>query len=110
MLSGILYLLLIEPVPVKGSSMEPTYQDGDYVLFEKVSVYLGRIYPGDVVALRYPLDQTTRLVKRVEKIESDKFFVVGDNLDESSDSREWGPVERSFLIGKALLHYQTSNR
>jgi len=101
----IAYLAFFEPIPVKGSSMEPTYVDGDYVLFEKVSVYLNRVQPGDVIAFHYPLDPSIRLVKRVEVVEDGRFFVVGDNAAESSDSREWGPVDRSLLIGKAIWKY-----
>lgn len=29
----------------------------------------------------------------------DEYFVLGDNLPDSSDSRYWGPVKRSWLIG-----------
>ncbi|TSC66374.1 MAG: signal peptidase I [Candidatus Berkelbacteria bacterium Gr01-1014_85] len=32
----------------------------------------------------------------------DEYFLVGDNRENSSDSRIYGPVERRFLIGRAL--------
>ncbi len=37
------------------------------------------------------------------KVEEDSVFVMGDNRDNSSDSRSWGEVPMSYVIGKAMF-------
>jgi signal peptidase I len=42
-------------------------------------------------------------------VPSDFYFVMGDNRSYSSDSREWGPINKSSIVGKAWLRYWPIN-
>ena len=43
-------------------------------------------------------------------VPEESYFVSGDNRPRSSDSREWGTIERSSIIGKSQLRYWPPDR
>lgn len=76
--------------------MLPTYRDGALVLVSN----LIRPRVGSVVVAKLASEE---VIKRVRSItEAGKFYLVGDNHAESVDSREYGPVRRSDIIGVVL--------
>ena len=39
-----------------------------------------------------------------------EYYMMGDNRGESADSREWGPVPKKWIIGKAFMTYWPPGR
>jgi len=42
-------------------------------------------------------------VSKPYPIPADSYFVMGDNRDNSADSRVWGPVPRDLVVGRAMF-------
>jgi signal peptidase I len=53
------------------------------------------------------LDSTCGIcnLRRPITIPEDHYFMMGDNRGASADSREWGPVPKKWVIGKAFMTY-----
>ncbi|MEK9161506.1 MAG: signal peptidase I [Patescibacteria group bacterium] len=113
-----------QPFLVSGASMEPTYNNGDYLIVDEASYLLNDPKKDDVIIFRYPKDPKVFFIKRIIglpneeilingkdiKLKDDEYFVMGDNRDFSSDSRIWGPVPRKLIIGRSFLRLWPLNK
>ncbi len=90
---------LYKPVFIRrvvGQSMSPKLPAGSLLLATQLFRVL---HPGEVVIIEHDGKQK---VKRIERIEDNKLFVVGDNLEFSNDSRQFGWLEIDQIIAKVI--------
>ena len=102
-------------VIVRGPSMMPTLLPADLLLFDRLAYLRDRPATGDIVLVRHPVQAKLRLVKRLAGVPGDaagdrtllrgEYWVLGDNQAMSTDSREFGPVRRRDLLGRAWIRY-----
>jgi len=76
-------------VAVRGPSMSPVLRDSDVVLARFGAV----ARPGDVVLVRWQARPGQLSVKRAAYRRDSGWWVLGDNLDGSTDSRTLGPAQ-----------------
>ncbi len=95
---------LFKILKVSGRSLEPDFQDGDFVVVSKIPFAFRSARRGDVVAFRMPPYGT--LIKRVEYLTpAGELFVLG-NHPASVDSIQFGPVRQQDVLGKVIRHIQ----
>lgn len=112
---------IFEGLSVKGQSMTPTIASGDLVFMNKFSYYFQEPEKGDIVAFIVP-EGSTKLLKRIEAtpqtakdsqnpllvegkpitLNPDQVYVLGDNLDNSRDSRAFGPIPTKSIESKVF--------
>lgn len=149
----VIYLFIIQPHEVKGSSMEPSFSNNQYIITDKLSYRFGEPKRGDVVIFKAPTNPEVDYIKRIiglpgESVKildgkvyvneqilnegyleditllfprgfledgqaitvpANHYFVMGDNRPHSSDSREFGPIDRKLIVGKAVFRYWPVN-
>ena len=145
-LTALIFLgvrVLVQNYKVEGFSMEPTLNDGQYLLINKIGTHFHQPERGDIIVFEYPLDTSKSFVKRVIGVPGDtvqispahqtivdghvlnepyikaqavsiyppttvppgEYFVMGDNRNNSSDSRSWGMLPAKDVIGEAWVSY-----
>jgi signal peptidase I len=58
-------MYLITPFFVRGQSMEPNFEDGDYLIIDKLSFRISEPKRGDIVVFKAPLDPKSFYIKRI---------------------------------------------
>lgn len=58
-------LFIFQPFFVKGQSMEPNFENGDYLFVDELSYRFNDPQRGDVVVFKYPNDVSQRYIKRI---------------------------------------------
>ena len=81
---------------VIGASMAPKLRPGQLVIATQV---FRKLRPGQVVIVER---ENKEFIKRIERIENNQLFVIGDNLPASTDSRHFGWLNREAVKAKVL--------
>jgi nickel-type superoxide dismutase maturation protease len=97
---------LVRRLVVEGDSMRPTLLPGDRV----VAVGWRRPRARELVASLDPRDAERVLVKRAVAVDGDGVIVAGDNPEQSTDSRHFGPVPWALVIGRVVYRYAPGDR
>ena len=105
---------IVLPTKIIGASMEPTLDDGSYVLVNKLDKRLDK---GDIVILHHGILDGEYLVKRVIAIENDyleitegKVYINGVKIEEPYVKEEWYHGSYSGVIPEAHIFVMGDNR
>jgi nickel-type superoxide dismutase maturation protease len=93
---------IVRLITVEGPSMRPALEPGDRLVVLPLPLRVGA-----VVALEH---DGRVLVKRVVAVGEDGVVVHGYDAAASTDSRDFGPVPRSAILGRAIYRYAPRER
>jgi signal peptidase I len=126
MLFGLLFIVAgiatsrpLRRYKVEGRSMLQAFKPGDRLIVERVTYRFRPPRIGEVVVLQQPGSNGRLDLKRIaagpgaevtvrgatDFLGRDEWYVLGDNLDESTDSRDLGPIRTGDIVGRVWFRY-----
>ncbi|CAF0925758.1 unnamed protein product [Brachionus calyciflorus] len=116
---GTNYVIPVGFVVCKGESMEPTINNNDVLITEKVSIRRQHLKNNDIIVFKHPFKSNKTVCKRVfvegyeeyddMEYEDEPYVSVvnvnvrGDNENNSHDSRDYGPIPYGLIESRAVL-------
>ena len=107
----VIAFLIAKRIVVRGRSMIPAFSPGERVLFDRLAYSIDDPLVGDIVLARHPARPGVRMIKRVAEVgDENEYVLLGDNAEESTDSRTLGPFRRKDIVGRAWVVYWPADR
>ena len=91
---------------VTGKSMQPLLEPGEEILINPNAYLQSLPQVNDIVVVAHPHKPNLKIVKRIVEIrKNNTYFIQGDNLRQSTDSRSFGTVTFNLIRGKVTNRF-----
>lgn len=88
---------IFQPFIVKGESMVPNFHSGDYLIVDELSYRIGNPKRGDVVVLKFPLDNSQHFIKRVIGLPGETIDIEDGKITISKEGKSLNLDEAKYL-------------
>ncbi len=96
-------IYIAQPFIVSGSSMDPTFKDGEYLIIDEISYRFENPDRGDVIVFRYPQDTTKFFIKRIIGLPGETVNIK----DSTITIEEANGTSTSFTLDESYLSHPT---
>lgn len=71
---------IVQPFIVRGASMEPNFEDREYLVIDELSFYFRSPERGEVVVFRYPRDPRQFFIKRIVALPGEQIQITNGKI------------------------------
>jgi signal peptidase I len=93
-------LFVAQPFIVSGASMEPTFDNGQYLIVDELSYRLENPQRGDVIIFRYPKDPSQFFIKRVIGLPGETVQIQNGNVYITKTDGQKIELNESYVVNK----------
>jgi signal peptidase I len=94
---------LIQPFYVKGASMEPNFEDHQYLIIDEVSYRLRAPQRGEICVFRYPNDPSQFFIKRIIGLPGETVTVSGGKVTITGTDGELKTLDESSYLSSGIV-------
>jgi len=88
----VTYTFIAQPFRVEGSSMEPNFSSGDYLIVDELSYQFRNPGRGEVIVLRNPTNDSEFFIKRIIGLPGEEVVIRGKQIFINDE-----PIEEDYL-------------
>ncbi|HDZ54148.1 MAG TPA: signal peptidase I [Candidatus Nealsonbacteria bacterium] len=88
---------LFQPFIVRGASMEPSFNSGDYLIIDEISYRFREPQRGEVIVFKYPQDPSQRYIKRIIGLPGETIQIKEGQIFISEDGEAY-MLDESFYF------------
>ena len=91
---------VIQPFFVLGASMEPNFENGDYLIIDEISYRFNQPQRGDVIVFKYPNNPKQYYIKRIIGLPGEIITISGEKIVIKNKANPDGfALEEDYLSG-----------
>lgn len=99
-------IFIAQPYIVEGSSMDPTFKNGDYLIVDQISKRFELPERGSVVIIRYPKDPSKFFIKRLIGFPNDRIEIKDGKVTIFNEENPEGiNMDDSYVIYKKIENF-----
>lgn len=92
-----------QPFLVSGSSMEPTFQDGNYLLVDELTYRLREPKRGEVLVFAYPGNRSVYYIKRLIGLPNETVTIIDDKVEVRASSGGELILKEPYIASSATM-------
>lgn len=93
-----IHRFVFQPYLVKGDSMNPNFENGDYLIVDEITYRFRDPKRGEVVVFKFPKNEKLKFIKRIIGLPGEKVKILNGKIKIEKDGQSFYLNEEKYLL------------